>query len=89
MEDAATAEIARSQVWQWIQHTEGKLDDGRQITLEMVKTMIPEELAKILEAHGKAYDEEKMNQATDLFTSRVSGDKFEEFFPISAYDQLE
>ncbi len=89
MEDAATAEIARSQVWQWIQHSEGKLDDGRQITLEMVQTMIPEELAKIREAYGKAYDEEKMNQATDLFTSLVSGDNFEEFLTIRAYDQLD
>ena len=51
--------------------------------------MIPEELAKILEAHGKVYDEEKMNQATDLFSSLVSGDNFEEFFTIRAYDQLD
>ena len=89
MEDAATAEISRSQVWQWIQHSDGKLDDGRQITFEMVQTMIPEELVKIREAYGKVYDEEKMNQATDLFTSLVSGDNFEEFFTIRAYDQLD
>ena len=46
MEDAATAEISRSQVWQWCQHPDGILDDGRKITIEMVKNMIPEELAK-------------------------------------------
>jgi len=51
--------------------------------------MIPEELAKIREAYGKAYDEEKMNQATDLFTSLVSGNNFEEFLTIRAYDQLD
>jgi malate synthase len=89
MEDAATAEISRSQVWQWIQHSKGKLDDGRQITLEMVQTMIPEELVKIREAYGKVYDEEKINLATDLFTSLVSGDNYEEFFTIRAYDQLD
>ena len=89
MEDAATAEISRSQVWQWIQHSDGKLDDGRQITLEMVQTMIPEELVKIREAYGKVYDEEKINLATDLFTSLVSGDNYEEFFTIRAYDQLD
>jgi len=55
----------------------------------MVQAMIPEELAKILEAHVKFYDEEKLNQATDLFTSLVSGDNFEEFFTIRAYDQLD
>ena len=57
--------------------------------LRWFKTMIPEELAKIREAYGKAYDEEKMNQATDLFTSLVSGDNFEEFLTKRAYDQLE
>ncbi|MGY8700764.1 MAG: hypothetical protein ACKVJ3_06350, partial [bacterium] len=62
---------------------------GRQITLEMVQTMIPEELVKIREAYGKVYDEEKINQATDLFTSLVSGDNYEEFFTIRAYDQLD
>jgi hypothetical protein len=55
----------------------------------MVQAIIPEERAKILEAHVKFYDEEKLNQATDLFTSLVSGDNFEEFFTIRAYDQLD
>src|SRR5213592_3685860 len=47
MEDAATAEISRSQVWQWIRSPKGVLDDGRKITKEMVATMIPEELQRI------------------------------------------
>jgi hypothetical protein len=51
--------------------------------------MIPEELTKIREAYGKDYDEEKMNQATDFFTSLVSGDNYEEFFTIRAYDKLD
>ncbi len=55
MEDAATAEISRSQVWQWIRSPKGKLDDGRKVTKEMVAAMIPEELVKIRELLGAAF----------------------------------
>ena len=89
MEDAATAEIARSQIWQWSHHPEGKLDDGRQVTVEMVQSMIPEELAKIRDDYGEAYDEIKMNQATDLFFKLIAEEEFEEFLTIRAYDQLD
>src|SRR6202007_817987 len=47
MEDAATAEISRSQVWQWIRTPKGVLDDGRKVTADMVRAMIPEELTKV------------------------------------------
>ncbi len=47
MEDAATAEISRSQVWQWVVSPKGVLDDGRKVTVEMVRPMIAEELAKV------------------------------------------
>ncbi len=47
MEDAATAEISRSQVWQWIRSPKGVLDDGRKVTAELVRALVPEELAKI------------------------------------------
>ena len=47
MEDAATAEISRSQIWQWVVSPKGKLDDGRKVTAEMVRAIIPEELAKV------------------------------------------
>ena len=89
MEDAATAEISRSQIWQWCQHADGKLDDGRNITIEMVKSMVPEELAKIREAYGDAYDEKKTNQATELFLTLVTQKEFEEFLTIRAYNQLD
>ena len=55
MEDAATAEISRSQVWQWIRSPKGVLDDGRKVTKAMVAAMIPEEMAKIRELLGAAY----------------------------------
>nr|MCS5552349.1 malate synthase A [SAR324 cluster bacterium] len=89
MEDAATAEISRSQVWQWCHHPNGMLDDGRKITLEMVKSMVPEELAKIQEAYGDTYDEEKTNQATELFLTLVTQKEFDEFLTIRAYNQLD
>ncbi len=47
MEDAATAEISRSQVWQWVHSPHGVLDDGRKVTLPMVRAMIPAVLATI------------------------------------------
>ena len=89
MEDAATAEISRSQVWQWCKHPDGILDDGRKITIEMVKSMVPEELAKIRDAYGDAYDEEKTNQATELFLALVTQNEFEDFLTIRAYNQLD
>ena len=67
MEDAATAEISRSQVWQWCNHPDGMLDDGRKITTEIVKSMVPEEIAKIREAYGDAYDEEKRTRQRSCF----------------------
>ena len=47
MEDAATAEISRSQIWQWIRIPKGMLDDGRKVTLEMFRTLLGEELKKV------------------------------------------
>ena len=46
MEDAATAEISRSQIWQWIRSPKGVLDDGRKVTKDMVAAMIPEEMRR-------------------------------------------
>ena len=47
MEDAATAEISRAQIWQWIKHPGGKLDDGRKVTAELFRTITREELDKL------------------------------------------
>ena len=55
MEDAATAEISRSQVWQWIRSPKGVLDDGRKVTKPMVAAMIPEEVQKIRDLLGPAF----------------------------------
>jgi len=89
MEDAATAEIARSQVWQWCNHPKGILDDNRKISIEMVQKMIPEEIEKIKKSYGNAFDEKRINQAKDLFISLVTKSEFDEFLTLSAYDQLD
>src|SRR5207248_8113848 len=53
MEDAATAEISRAQVWQWIRHPCGMLDDGRKVTKELFRSVLNEELAKIKTQMGE------------------------------------
>src|SRR5437762_6470673 len=63
MEDAATAEISRSQVWQWIRSPKGTLADGRKVTKEMVGAMIPEELARVRALLGANYAEGRYDDA--------------------------
>ena len=68
MEDAATAEISRAQVWQWIRHPSGVLDDGRKITVELFRAIMDEELAKIRADIGaEAYDHGKFPLARTIF----------------------
>ena len=72
MEDAATAEISRAQVWQWIRHEGGKLNDGRNITFELMEELKEEELAKIEREIGKeAFKKGRFQEATTLFTNLV------------------
>ena len=68
MEDAATAEISRSQIWQWIRSPKGVLDDGRKITKEMVLALVPEELTKVRAYLGEAgWNRGQYEQAAKLF----------------------
>jgi len=88
MEDAATAEISRSQVWQWIRSPKGTLDDGRKVTKELVATMLPEEMAKIRELLGPAYGEGSYDEAAAIFADLVNSDTFVEFLTLPAYQRL-
>jgi malate synthase len=86
MEDAATAEISRSQVWQWIRSSKGKLDDGRKVTADMVRALIPEELAKVKAEVGGAtatYD-----RAAQIFEQMSTRDSFAEFLTLPLYEEL-
>ena len=89
MEDAATAEISRSQVWQWIRSSKGTLDDGRKITKEMVAAMIPEELQKIRDLLGSAYGAGKYDDAAAIFADLVNNDTFVEFLTLPAYERID
>jgi malate synthase len=82
MEDAATAEIARSQIWQWIHHDKGVLDNGHSITESLYLKILDEELVKMPET-GLPY-----RKAADLLTELVSKAEFTEFLTLPGYDRL-
>ena len=88
MEDAATAEISRTQLWQWIRHG-ASLDDGRVVTVELFREVLAEEMVKIEEAVGaQAFPTGKFKEATDLFEKLSTSETFEEFLTLPAYEQL-
>jgi malate synthase len=90
MEDAATAEISRAQLWQWIRHPDGKLNDGRKVTKELFGEVLEEELGKISERIGKsAFDKRKFQLAHELFGKITTDDEFAEFLTLPAYEFLE
>ena len=90
MEDAATAEISRAQVWQWIRHPEGKLTDDRKVTVDLVRSMIDEELVKIETLVGKdRYGAGKYTLASQLFDQLTTSDNFEEFLTLRGYEHLD
>jgi malate synthase len=89
MEDAATAEISRSQVWQWIRSAKGRLDDGRKVDKPTVAAMIPEEMEKIRNLLGDAFGEGRYGEAAEIFAELVNNDNFVEFLTLPAYERSE
>jgi malate synthase len=90
MEDAATAEISRTQVWQWVHNPRGILSDGRKVTLPLVRKFIQEELARIRTERGaERFDRGHFSEATRLFDELTASDKLEEFLTLKAYEQLD
>jgi len=89
MEDAATAEICRTQVWQWLHHGEAKLEDGRPITTELYRSLLPEVLEHIKSQAGtERFEQGKYKEAADLFDELVTQDTFEEFLTLQAYQRI-
>ncbi|WP_017726337.1 malate synthase A [Halalkalibacterium ligniniphilum] len=89
MEDAATAEISRAQIWQWIRHEKGVLNDGRKVTFELYESIRDEELQKIQQFIGEErYLASKFDLAARLFTDLTRKDEFEEFLTILGYRHL-
>jgi malate synthase len=88
MEDAATAEISRSQVWQWV-HNDVRLDTGATVTPELVRRVVDEELASIrAELGGEAYDAGHFKEARELFEQVALADDFADFLTLPAYEAI-
>jgi malate synthase len=89
MEDAATTEIARSQLWQWIHHPRGILNDGRKVTVELFRQLEEDELAKLRSALGeKEFASRKFDLASQILNEVVTRDQFVEFLTLPAYRYL-
>lgn len=89
MEDAATAEISRTQVWQWMKHS-AKLNDGRTVTEELYNELVPQEMDKIKEYVGEeAFSNGRFDEARELFDQLVKNDDFVEFLTLPAYDRID
>jgi malate synthase len=89
MEDAATAEISRTQVWQWIKNG-SKLEDGRTITYELFKEILPSELEKVKVYVGeKSFESETMKRAIAMFDELVQVGDYKEFLTLPAYEEID
>lgn len=90
MEDAATAEISRTQVWQWVHHAEGILEDGRKVDLPLFKSCLQEELNTIRNTIGDdPFNSGNYEKAGRLFEEIITNDTLEEFLTLKAYDHLD
>jgi malate synthase len=90
MEDAATAEIARSQIWQWIRYPKGVLNDGRKMSYPIFDQAVREELGLVREEVGElAYEAGHYERAATLLRQIVAADEFAEFLTLPAYEQLD
>lgn len=89
MEDAATAEISRAQLWQWVHHDSGKLNDGRNIDIALFETIIAEELDAIWKEVGEAqWNALPYKEAADIVKRLVENPEFIEFLTLPAYESL-
>ena len=85
MEDAATAEISRSQIWQWIRSPKGVLEDGRKVSAELFKKLLAEELVKVKSSGAEG----ELDDAARLFETITTDDRYVEFLTLPAYAQID
>lgn len=89
MEDAATAEISRAQVWQWIRHEGGAFSDGTKVTKDLFRRVLDEELEKIKQTSGAdRYAQSRFEVARELFDKITTDDEFAEFLTLPGYEKL-
>ena len=90
MEDAATVEIARSQIWQWIHHPKGILEDGRKVTVDLFRELAKDELEKIRSAVGEQqFARRKFQTASKILDEIITDDQYVEFLTLPAYKYLD
>ncbi len=90
MEDAATAEISRSQIWQWINSPKGVLADGREVDIDLFRKILAEELPKVRKIVGdEGYDSGTYEKAAKLFDDITTTKDFVEFLTLPAYERIE
>jgi malate synthase len=89
MEDAATAEISRGQVWQWIRSERGVLDDGRKVDVALFRQLLGEELDKIRDMLGPAFANGRYEEGAELFDKLTTSDDFVDFLTLPAYPLLD
>lgn len=88
MEDAATAEISRTQLWQWLKN-EVTLEDGRKFNIELYNSIFDDEVEKIITEFGEVNIKNgKFKLAFNLFNNLVLSERFEEFLTLPAYQYL-
>jgi malate synthase len=89
MEDAATAEICRAQIWQWVEFN-ARLDDGRPVTYNLVQELLADQVERFWERLGaERFDQGRYRVATDLLEPIIVGSEFPEFLTEVAYDYLD
>jgi len=89
MEDAATTEISRSQIWEWIHHPKGNLEDGRKVTIELYYELAKDELEKIRSTVGEQqFARSKFQTAAEILDKVIIPDQFVEFLTLPAYQYL-
>jgi len=89
MEDAATAEISRAQIWQWLKHN-AALTDGRKITAQLYDELLPQEMARIeKEVGGARFNSGNYSRAAKLFSEMSKSAQFAEFLTLPAYELID
>src|SRR5918998_156007 len=90
IEDTATAEISRAQVWQLLHNENGKFDDGTEVTEELFNRILDEELGKIKELVGpERWEQDEFEKAAELFARISTDDDFVEFLTYPGYEYLD
>lgn len=89
MEDAATSEISRTQLWQWIHHPDARLDDGRRITRELCQSLFDQQMDKLSRLVGQqVFQSGHYQEARKLIEEISYSDEFCEFMTLRGYDRL-